>query len=354
MAGVRRLIVGGLLAASLLVVPVTPAAAETTVAHNGSIITITVKVDVYGAEGLTGPDGTTPLIDYWEGIVNDTWGAAFGTIPYKNCYVFKLKLDLEARSRDREDREGRHRLHVTAPRSGGDWDGVGWNGVPETSRDASTGDGTRSLENNRGGTVPANVPATVVAHEFGHLFGLGDDRADGAPEDGRNGTMMVGGVEGVDVNVVQNIDKNLIDRIGKIIERYLKDKNKKPLPKCQTWKGPIKGALTTPGCSPTNPSVEGELEVGVVRNQVVGTGSWVEQAFSCGGTTAGPFELSFPITGTKTDDQFNLDLGSDALSMTIVDSTASGSFEVFGAGGYGSNLTFTLECQKNCDEEAVG
>ncbi len=140
----RRALVVAPVALAMPVLPAAPAGAETTVAHNGNVVTITVRVDVYGAEGLTGPDGTTPLIDYWEGTVNDTWGAAFNQSRYKDCFQFKLKLDLEARGRDADDREGRHRLHVTAARTGGDWDGVGWRGVPETSRDAATGDGTDS------------------------------------------------------------------------------------------------------------------------------------------------------------------------------------------------------------------
>ncbi len=72
MAGVRRLIVGGLLAASLLVVPVTPAAAETTVKVDGNVLRITMTVDVVDAKGQTSPDGTMSLVDYWEKVLNDT------------------------------------------------------------------------------------------------------------------------------------------------------------------------------------------------------------------------------------------------------------------------------------------
>lgn len=66
----RRALVVALVALAMPVLPAAPAGAETTVAHNGNVVTITVRVDVYGAGGLTGPDGTTPLIDYWEGTVN--------------------------------------------------------------------------------------------------------------------------------------------------------------------------------------------------------------------------------------------------------------------------------------------
>ncbi|MGQ0803359.1 MAG: hypothetical protein ACT4PI_05790 [Actinomycetota bacterium] len=332
--------------------PAAPAAAGTTVDPNGNVVTITIPIDVVGAEDKTSPDGTMSLVDYWEKILNDTWGAAFDTIPYKNCYRFELKLKLTAQGRDFDSTKGRHRILVGAPTGGLTFDGTGFDGTEETSRNHATGDGTRSLEHDRDGAIPVDAPPTVIAHEFGHLFGLGQDSENGAPKSGHDlDDVMVGGVPGADLTRNPDIDKKVIDRIGKIIERYLKDQNKKPLPKCQTWKGPINGSISAPGCSPTNPSVEGDIEVGVVRNRVVGTGSWVEQAYSCGGTTVGPFDLSFPITGTKTDDQFNLELGPDALSMTIVDSTASGSFEVFGAGGFGSSLTFTLTRENG---EAVG
>jgi hypothetical protein len=349
----RALVVVLVAVIASVALPAAPAAAGTTVDPNGNVVTITIPVDVVGGKGETSPDGTMSLVDYWEKILKASWGAAFGQFPYKNCYRFELKLKLKSRAKGFDESEGRHRIIVGAPTGGLTFDGTGFNDDSETSRNHESGDGTRWLEHDAGGAIPVDAPPLVVAHEFGHLFGLGQDSENGMPKPGRpvDTVMVGGGVPGVDLGKPPRIDQNLITRIGRIIERYLKDQNKKPLPRCETWKGPIKGSITAPGCSPTNPSVDGEIEVGVVRDQVVGTGSWVEQAYSCGGITAGPFQLSFPIMGTKTDDQFDLELGPDALSMIIVDSKASGTFEVFGNAGFGSSLTFTLERENN---EAVG
>jgi hypothetical protein len=45
-------------------VPAAPAAAETSVDPNGNVVTITIPVDLVGAEGKTNPDGTMSLVDF--------------------------------------------------------------------------------------------------------------------------------------------------------------------------------------------------------------------------------------------------------------------------------------------------
>jgi hypothetical protein len=327
-----------------VLVPVSPAVAKTTVKSKGGVVTIVVKVDVYGGEGQTGPNGQ-PLDQYWEEIVNNQWGQAFNQLPYKNCYKFELKLDIRLRSRDADDRDGWHRIHVTAPRTGNDWTGVGWGKVPETSRNPRTGDGTRSFENDQAGTIPVNAPPTVVAHEFGHVFGLGDDRQGGEAKPGRDGTLMVGGAEGVDPNQPLRIDQDLIDRIGKLIEKHLQNQGKE-LPDCESWTGTFSSS-SPPACSRI---YEGPVELVVEPDGSVtgsGTANWNPV---CSVPTEAPgaqFPLQF--SGKRDRSGFHLTVsgagGEASLDLRVTGKTAEGT-----APGPVTS-TYNLTCAEGCDEK---
>ncbi len=297
-----------------LVLPTSPAAAETTVTVKGNVITIEMTVDVVGAKGALSPDGTMSLVDYWNKILNDTWGAAFGQLPYKNCFKLELKVKLKARGDDFDAKEGNHRILVGAA-SGGSFEGTGFEGDSETTRNTKTGDGTRSFEHDRDGQIPVDAPPTVVAHEFGHLMGLGDDRENGKAKGGREGTMMVGGVAGVDPNVVQKIDQNLVKRIGDAIKNHLDNQGRK-LPKCETWKGTLRADGRCP---------------------------------AYGGKVT--------ITGTADDDGFTLGSNSYVfVSGTRVEKTAPDHAEGMSEFHDAYNdvtTTLEMECVKNCGE-AVG
>ncbi len=346
MTSVRRLIVGGILAMALLVAPAAPAAAETTVSTKGNVVAITIPVDIVGAEGQTGPDGT-PLIDYWTKIVNDAWQGAFNQLPYKNCFKLELKLKLKARGDDFDSTKGRHRILVGAA-SGGTFRGTGFDGTKETSRNPKTGDGTRALENDLDGAIPVDAPATVVEHEFGHLFGLGDDRENGKAKSGRDGTLMVGGAEGVDPNRPLRIDKNLIDRLGKLIEQHLKNRGKQ-LPKCETWKGTLTSEHTVAGtCTFT---WSGTYTFGVVEGAVIGTAT-ISPDGRCP-AYGGPVT----ITGTETNDGFTLTSESFIFANADVPKTAPDHAE--GTATYTDQYnvvttTFKMDCVKNCAGENAG
>lgn len=282
-----------------VMVPAAPTAATTTPKVKGGVVTIQVRVDVIGAKGQKGPDGQ-PLVKYWEQIIDDTWADAFDRMPYKNCYRLKLKLKLKARGRNAAARDGWHVIHVTGESPGG-WRGAGWEGVPETSRRPATGDGTRSFEHGRDGTIPVNAPPTIVAHEFGHLFGLGDDRKGGKAKPGREGTLMVGGVPGVDPDQPQRIDQDLIDRIGDAIRKHLQNEGKK-LPKCETWSGTFRSSNTGSSCTG---SAEGDIRLAVAGAEVTGTidASETQSCPPVGGYT---YSGSFAFTGTFDGEEFRL------------------------------------------------
>jgi hypothetical protein len=149
---------------------ITPSAAQTTaVPSKGNEITVTIKVDIFASKDLrSAPDGT-PLDDYWEKVLTETWGQAFDHLPYKNCYKLQLALDLKLKDINDKARDGAHRIYVKTGAQG--FTGVGWDGADDTVRNPNTGDGTRSYEHARSGDLPYNAPPTVVAHEFGHIMG---------------------------------------------------------------------------------------------------------------------------------------------------------------------------------------
>lgn len=338
--------------AAVLFVPASPAVTKTTVTSKGGVVTIQVKVDLIGGKSKTGPTGQ-PLDEYWEQVVKDTWGQAFDQLPYKNCYKFRLDLDVDARGRNASARDGRHVIHVTAPTRGG-WEGAGWEGAPETSRDAKTGDGTRSFEHERDGSIPVNAPPTVVAHEFGHAFGLGDDRQGGQAKEGREGTLMVGGVPGVDPNQPLRIDQNLIDRIGKVIEKDLKKRGKK-LPDCESWQGTMMEEITQhdPLC---RWSVTSDVQVTVAPDgSASGGGTWTIPAYEgCPGGI--PIRtMPFTVTGTRERGTFHITTAAETgagIDLAVRGNRAEGEREV-SVSGQTIRSQVTLECT-SCKGEDVG
>ncbi len=349
----RGLAIGIVAAAVMVLVPAVPAGAKTTVKVKGDVVTITVPIDCVGCKDYVDPINGRKLAKYWEKTAEDAWNAVFNKWPY--CSKYKLKLDIKMKNRPAgsASRFGPHELIATEP-DGRGFTGAGWGGAPESTPGGPEGqrvsDGTRYYEFDAQGTMPADATPTVIAHEFGHVMGLGDDRDDagnGVP--GRDGTIMVGGATGVTPNTKLRIDKSLIDRIGDQLANLGK------IDCGVAWNGPIEGHLTAPGCSPSEVPVHGELNVRVAeRGQVRGSGGWVEDAFSCGGVTAGPFPMSFALTGTKTDERFNFDpvTVGQPLALDINGSKASATVDVLGNAGYGSSLTFTLNRQDK--KEAVG
>lgn len=346
----RRVGVLALVVAGVLLVPATPSAAETTVKVDGNVLRITIKVDIFAGENVrAAPDGR-PLDEYWEEILNNTWGEAFNRLSFKNCFKLELDLDLELRDINDRPRRGRHQIFVGTETRG--WRGVGWDRVPESKRDPDTGDGIDSYEDDRQGDIPANAPPIVVAHEFGHIMGLGDDRENGVAKNTRDGTVMVGGAKGVDPYAPYQpsmIDKDLIDRLGKVVEDALEDNHEKA-PKCEEWTGKLTSEHSIP-VTPCTHTWSGTFEFGVVEDQVLGSAT--VSPGGCGGI-AGPVT----ITGTADDAGFTLSSDSYLLAAgTRAEKTApdraEGTSEYHDA--YNDVITtFEMECKKNCDEEPVG
>ena len=233
--------------ATLTSVPVARSASAassggTVVSVSGSTVNITVHVDVlYG-----------PILDFGSAKANilDSfskaaayWNQAFAGTPYHDCLTLHLSIDVTFQPYDATVPPGTNPVTLETGSVQGlmntwtyDWeksdptqDSVG----PYVSGDA--GDWPYWLFQNPRG----------VAHEIGHLMGLGDDYKqvfgpDGQFQDleslpGREGTLMDRG---------DYIDPDLIDRIGNLITQ-----SGQKLPKCKVWTGPIHvdASITSPG-----------------------------------------------------------------------------------------------------------
>ena len=207
------------------------------------------------------------------------------------------------------------------------------------------------------GTVPVNAPPTIIAHEFGHLFGLGDDRKNGQPKGGREGTVMVGGVPSVDPDVVQKIDQDLVNRIGEAIKKQLENEGKK-LPECETWAGTLN--LRVGACNSELVS-EGPVTLGVAPDgSVTGTGSvgYTEIGGVCAGSPLDTTKQPFGVSGTRDREGFHLAVadqyfGATPIDLTVVGTSAEGSAQ-WGSSTIPVTAAMTLDCKKNCKGEAVG
>ncbi len=269
----RRLVAVGVVVVAAVVVPAGLAAAKTTVDVKGDAVTITVPIDCAGCQGKTGPDGT-PLADYWGRTATKAWNDAFAAYSYCGRYKFALQLKIRAEGSDFKGKSGDDLIQVIAASTDA-LRGTGWEGAPERTPGGIPGqrthDGTRYYQNDADGFVASNATPTVIDHEVGHLLGLGDDRdTNGNALPGRDGTLMVGGANGVTPDSPLTIDQALIDRIGKQLENLGKiDKCKQ-----QTWHGTLhvdETAGRAPQAGPCMESYTADVALAVQRKQTMGT-----------------------------------------------------------------------------------
>ena len=228
----RRVVAMALVVVVACLTPAGPTAATTTVTSDGRTVTLTVPIDLVGAINASGTEvglksletGERTPISTLYGSAAKLWNDAFAKLPYRGCVNFKLDLQFIPKPFISLLTTGHHRIEL-----GFDPDlrpGV----IIPGSTDANADDSI-PFTTDIGGTWPP-LSAATVAHETGHLLGLGDDYTDikdangkvtgFQPLPGRENTMMGTGTE--------NIDQVLIDRIGKIVE-----KAGQKLPKC--WAG---------------------------------------------------------------------------------------------------------------------
>jgi len=365
--------VAALVTVATLLVPAVPAAAKTTVKVDGDNVTITVPIDCVGCKDWVAPTDGSPLATYWEKTAEAAWNAAFDKYPFCSKYKFKLDIKMKNVAEGAASDFGSHRLVATAP-DGLGFTGAGWGGAPEGTpggpADQRSTDGTRYFEFDAEGTMPADATPTVIAHEFGHVIGLGDDRdASGNTLPGRGKTLMVGGANGVTPNTKLRIDKALVDRIGNQLANLGKIK-------CgEVWEGTLHSEGGGVGC-PTE-VWDGRVAFRVTGDgKIVGTGVLVTTlALNCASEPAATYTEEFTVRGQATPgrlallfrDQTDTCLGIAADPTVSIacwgvprgkikrsGKQARGTFATDLAGATQYRTTLKLRCVRNCELASPG
>lgn len=326
------------IAASLAIVPV--ADARTRITSNGSVVTITVPIDVQ----LVGHD---PVTDsdrrYFDQLVDLTntfwWGNKLRKLKYDGCLTFELALDInllpdspDAAPRLDEAHQIEWWLDDPNVRST-----VIDHGTLDPNADAPT-----AFREPLGGTW-GSMNIRDFSHELGHLLGLGDDYT-GYPESeplpGREGTMMDTG---------SDVDQALADRIGNMIEEAGIE-----LPECEVWVGVItqRGDLSPTPCSWT---FEGPARVVVAGDGSLSgraSGVFTDVVGPCIGIEPGGGRASLALSGSRDGQRFVIIAEGLSFNMRVSGQTATGQTTSPTTGGrlvWKLNLT----CQ-TCDKQDGG
>ena len=196
--------------------------------------------------------------------------------------------------------------------------------------------------------MPADATPTVIAHEFGHVMGLGDDRdRSGAALPGRGRTLMVGGATGITPDANLKIDKQLVDRIGEQLANLGEIE-------CGTvWKGTIEGVGDNVGSCNRAVVFDGTF---TIRERPSGgptfAGEYTDAAADCGGAGLAT-TTSWFIEGTRTERGFAFPQAEAsfpfATRFTIAGDDATSHVEKFFGPVY--RVTLDLEATREDGDE---
>jgi hypothetical protein len=242
---VRRVVPAVAVCAGALALAPHALAAGTSVSVSGTTATITVNVDVViGGHDFPASDIDDKTRAYFENMAAQAeayWNQGLAGRKYKGCTELRLDLQLRVvagadahygqKTGDYVGLETTEGHHVMA------WMETEWGGAAarpvvfdpfEPGRPATDDFASPFTHDLDGEWSPDMVTPRDFAHEVGHFMGLGDDYGDHGSLAGRSGTLMDSG---------DAIDQNLVDRLGKIIEKAgIK------LPSC--WTGTIESDTT--------------------------------------------------------------------------------------------------------------
>lgn len=230
----QRRYVGGALARRTLVsrAPSARPRNETRTAQNqvgvsGSQVTITVPLDIMGGKPVywAPGDGQPQATDHtaaWKRAAEQAWNAAFaryhfhpacpaGSVPTKTGLHLHLKLDVQVVPLGSTGRATADKVFFDSNPQFRSWVQL----EHRKGNDSSSVYGEGNVDGARWGPEDG----WTIAHEVGHLLGVGDDYVDqiqngqtvSVPNHGREHTMMA----------EQNgrIDRQLVDRVGKLLQQ---------------------------------------------------------------------------------------------------------------------------------------
>jgi hypothetical protein len=288
----------------------------TTVQVEGTVVTITVNV-VFLVVDLN--DTPPDLMRGWEQAVRaaeDYWNRGLANHPFKGCFTLRIRIAFSPVELYYYDGSGSIPGHLIRYAEGFGLSPDPNRIRPEISDPVET-DPTKDSVGVYQGVADGFWPPWLfenprdVAHEVGHLLGIGDDYhsvydSDGRFQDiesttGREGTLMDRG---------DAVDQALVDRLGNLVE-----KSGVKLPRC--WSGTVQASSHT--------------EFHAYGGYLVCTENWnltlsftVDESGSIAGSGTGAFDslqgcrssigwtfdnattLAFDVKGTETDSELLL------------------------------------------------
>ncbi len=235
---VRFLLPAAVLVVATGAIPAQQVAARTDVTVEGATVTLTVSIDLVGAINKDGQEiglkdessgVATPISKYW-GEAAKAWNDAFANLTYGGCVRLKLDLQFFPRPYGSLHTPGHHSVLI-------DPDPDVRPMVFDPATNVATDDSPSAFTSDLTGDWGAEEVGTI-SHEVGHLLGLGDDYTDVKDANGKvTGSKPVAGRENTMMASDGDVDQNIVDRLGKLVE-----KAGKRLPKC--WTGTMTSSST--------------------------------------------------------------------------------------------------------------
>lgn len=274
------------------------------VSVEGTVVTITVPIDVFGDTRIRDPEtGEVGTVGpYWEMGAEQIWNDGLAQLRYRSCLTFKLDIDIKEFAAGATGRTDAHSVKFYNDPS---LRSHFWDPGATTSQDDAPTAFTQTLDGEFG-----PIDHFTVAHEVGHLLGLGDDYVDVVQPDGTTRSEPLNGRAGTQMadSGSANIDQVIVDRLGSLLDDL------SMLPEC--WTGTLKGSWTTTTPQCRGSSFEGKIELTVdagevEQDPVKGTIS-IAESVDCLGFPSEPFAGSAVLGGTFDGEEFRFT--SDGIS----------------------------------------